>query len=299
MLIRYYHAAAGFPTQPTWSAAIKNQHCATWKGLMVAGVRRHFLESNETWKGHVRKVLSGLRSTKKLPEIEQDGQLTTKKVGPKTGTLFTKTYNLYDNLERKMYKDRTGKLPVKLYRGMKYIMVLFGINSNGILVESMRNRTSGEMVKAYQTLVDRLKERGFKPKLRILDNECLTEFKEAIARNGMDHQLVSPNDHHRNNAKKSLQTFKHHFVAILCGIDVTFPVQRWCRILRQAEHQLNLLRKSRVNLKVSNFGILYGQHNYDANPFPPPGSAVQMHVIPGNRKTWEAHTKAGFYLGNS
>ena len=26
---------------------------------------------------------------------------------------------------------------------------------------------------------------------------------------------------------------------------------------------------------------------------------MQMHVIPGNQKNWEAHTKAGFYLGNS
>ena len=28
-LICYYHAAAGFPTQPTWIAAIKNRHYIT------------------------------------------------------------------------------------------------------------------------------------------------------------------------------------------------------------------------------------------------------------------------------
>ena len=57
-LICHYHAAAYFPTQPTWIAAIKNQHYATWKGLTVAGIRRHFPESDETWKGHGRKVPS-------------------------------------------------------------------------------------------------------------------------------------------------------------------------------------------------------------------------------------------------
>ena len=54
---------------------------------------------------------------------------------------------------------------------MQYIMVLFEIDSNVILVESMRNRTSGEMVKAYQTLVNRLKEQGFEPKMHVLNNK--------------------------------------------------------------------------------------------------------------------------------
>ena len=32
-LVRYYHAAAGFPTKPTWLKAIKNNHYALWTGL--------------------------------------------------------------------------------------------------------------------------------------------------------------------------------------------------------------------------------------------------------------------------
>ena len=100
----------------------------------------------------------------------------------------------------------------------------------------------------------------------------------------MTHQLVPANDHQRKIAEKALQTFKHHFVSVLCGIDVNFPMKLWCRILRQAEHQLKMLRKSRVNPKVSSFEILYNQHNYNANPFAPLGSAVQMHVMPNNRE---------------
>ena len=126
----------------------------------------------------------------------------------------------------------------------------------------------------------------------------LGEFKRAIAKNGMTHQLVPANYNRRNIAEKALQTFKHHFVSMLCGTEVHFPMTLWCCILRQAEYQLNMLRKPRVNPEVSSFEILYGPHNYDANPFAPLGSAVQMHVMPNNRKTWEAHTKAGYYLGN-
>ena len=46
-LIRYYHAAAGFPTKPTWLAAIRNNQYASWPGLDPAAVARYFPESEE------------------------------------------------------------------------------------------------------------------------------------------------------------------------------------------------------------------------------------------------------------
>lgn len=49
----------------------------------------------------------------------------------------------------------------------------------------------------------------------------------------------------------------------------------------------------------SAFEVLYGKHDYNANPWAPLGCAVQVHVMPCNRKSWDPHTKAGFYVGNS
>ena len=43
-LVRYYHAAAGFPTKLTWLKAIKNGQFSTWPGLKEAAVRRSFPE---------------------------------------------------------------------------------------------------------------------------------------------------------------------------------------------------------------------------------------------------------------
>ena len=63
-LVRYYHAAAGFPTKPTWIRAIKNNQYASWPGLTVDIVARHYPDSEETPKGHGRKAPSGQRSTK-------------------------------------------------------------------------------------------------------------------------------------------------------------------------------------------------------------------------------------------
>jgi hypothetical protein len=51
-LIRYLHAVAGFPTKPTWLAAIKNKQFASWPGLTVKAVVKNYPESEETMKGH-------------------------------------------------------------------------------------------------------------------------------------------------------------------------------------------------------------------------------------------------------
>ena len=56
----------------------------------------------------------------------------------------------------------------------------------------------------------------------MLDNEYSGEYKEAIQKNGIRHQLVPPNDHRRNIAEKIIQVFKEHFISVLCGTDI-FP----------------------------------------------------------------------------
>ena len=73
----------------------------------------------------------------------------------------------------------------------------------------------------------------------------------------------------------------------------------WCRLLPQAEHQLNLLRKSRVDPTKSAFEVLRGPHDFNANPWAPLGCKCEIHVAPSKRKTWEEHTKTGFYVGSS
>ena len=125
-------------------------------------------------------------------------------------------------------------------------MVLIEINSNAILVEGMKNRTTGEMIRAYQVLVDRLRSAGVTPKMHILDNECSAKFKEKIKSNNMKCQLVPPHDHRRNIAEKAIQVFKAHFISILCGADKSFSLHLWDRLLGQAEHTLNMLRTSKM-----------------------------------------------------
>ena len=104
----------------------------------------------------------------------------------------------------------------------------------------------------------------------------------------MKFQLVPPTDHRRNTAEKSIQTFKDHFVSMLCGTDDSFPMQWWCQLLRHAGTQLNILRTSKTVPVISAFAHMYGAHNYDSHPWSILGISVQIHVMPSKRRSWEA-----------
>ena len=64
-LVRYHHAVAGYPTEPTCIKAITNKQFASWPGLTVEAVRIYYPELEETHKGHGRRTRIGLRWTKK------------------------------------------------------------------------------------------------------------------------------------------------------------------------------------------------------------------------------------------
>jgi hypothetical protein len=170
------------------------------------------------------------------------GHITPHPPKKKHSLLYAGICNMRDKAVQKIFTDQTGRFPKKSSCGNQYIMVLIDFDSDAILVEPMKNRTSSEMIRAYQTLIDRLRTAGSIPKLHILDNECSQDFRDTIRLNEMTFQLVPPHDHWRNLAEKAIQTFKDHFIAILWGTDKSFALALWDRLLLQAKHTLNLLR---------------------------------------------------------
>jgi hypothetical protein len=103
-------------------------------------------------------------------------------------------------------------------------MVLVEVDGNYIDAEPMKNKSAGSMVKAYIELWTRLTAKGvIRPTTHLLDNEVSAELKAEIIKN-CTIQLVPPNNHRRNLAKRAIQTFKNHFKAILAGVDNSFPM---------------------------------------------------------------------------
>jgi hypothetical protein len=248
-IVRYYHAAAGFPTKPTWLKAIKNNHYASWTGLSYEGVNKHFPESEETHKGHARKLKSGQRSTKKKRRAGTNGEPDPEEMIPRAsdtaasaaaaasenideeennspqareqGIMFKIVQLDVDDggeeeeLLRVIYSDGTGRLPKTPRRGMNYITVMVEIDSKAILAEAMRNRSAKEQCRAYQLLLDRLHSYKIYPKKHILDNEIFDDLKSVIKHNNLEYELVPPHNHRRNIAEKGIQTYKSHLISIL------------------------------------------------------------------------------------
>ena len=62
--IKYLHVTAGFQVKERWIIAIQAGNYVTWPGLTAATIRKHFPNSDETQKGHMKKQRQGVRSTR-------------------------------------------------------------------------------------------------------------------------------------------------------------------------------------------------------------------------------------------
>ena len=301
--IKYLHAALGFPSKETLLAASRLGFLTSWPGLNVTSINKHFPESVETQKGHMKHQRQGVRSTKTQQlqadattqeQVELEKQL--KALKQKHRDIFIRVYE-----EKELvYSDQTGKFPTTSSRGNKYLMVLYYIDGSYIMMEPMKSRHENEMIRAHKVLIERLKSRGFYPKKQMLDNEISKAYEKAIKEQGVDEvERVPKEAHRRNAAEKAIQTAKNHIKAILAGCDDSFPMHLWDRLLPQAELTMNLLRPANANPNISAYQYLYGNHDYDKHPLHPLGCKVQAFNDTKTRRSWEENSKDGYYVGTS
>jgi hypothetical protein len=125
-----------------------------------------------------------------------------------------------------------------------------------------------------------------------MDNEASTALKYFLHSKDIRFQLVPPHIHRKNAAERSTQTFKNHFVAMLCSTDTQFPIHLWDRLTPHAVITLNLLRQSRINPKLSAHAQLHGIFDYNKTPLAPPGTKVILHEKPDHRGSWAPHRTA-------
>eukprot|EP00804_Cyclotella_cryptica_P002957 CCRYP_013294-RA/>CCRYP_013294-RA protein AED:0.17 eAED:0.16 QI:0/0/0/1/1/1/2/0/794 len=292
--MRYLIATAGFPTKATWLAAIRHGNYDTWPLVTVANVHKHFPQLEETQQGHMCSQRQGVRSTKTA--------LCTTPVMPSLAApshplhdIYIKTYDTRDTV----YSDQTVKFPHASSRGNRYRMILFHINSNSIWVEPTKNRTEGELILARAKALSCMHACGLTPWRQVLDNKASTAYKQAILDSGLTYQLVPPDEHRRNVAKKAIQTWKHHFIAVLSGTSAKFPLHLWCQLIPHMERQLNLLRQPNANSKISAYAHLYGPHDYNSLPFVTLGMEALVHDKPNRCKTYSQHCFKGWVIGTS
>eukprot|EP00956_Cyclotella_meneghiniana_P024798 scaffold50421_cov81-Cyclotella_meneghiniana.AAC.3 len=293
--IKWMHAVCGYPVKSTWIKAIKAGNFVGWPLLNEKNVNKYYPETTETDKGHMNQTRKNVRSTKpKATPLETSN--TTSLRGKKMQDVYFKTYDPRETI----FSDQTGKFPTQSQRNNKYIMVMVEIDSNAILVEPMTSKKDKEMIRAYDSLILRLKRAGSVPKKHVLDNEVSEAMKNHIRDDlKLTMELVPPGCHRRNAAEVAIRNFKSHFLSVLAGTADNFPPSLWDRLLPQTEVTLNLLRQSNATPTVSAYAHLSGPFDYNKMPLAPMGCEAQVHEKTDKRGTWAYHSLDGWYLNTS
>jgi hypothetical protein len=148
----------------------------TWPGLMAHAINKHLNLTQATALGHVDQRRQNIQSTSKAPIGIQP---------PLDTDLGTQTHLVYAVVvdQGQLYTDLTGKFPVWSSKGNSFVMVCYIYHCNYVKVVPIKSRSASEWVKAYVTIHQELKVKGFTPKLQTLDNEASTALKNFFTVN--------------------------------------------------------------------------------------------------------------------
>jgi hypothetical protein len=94
-----------------------------------------------------------------------------------------------------------------------------------------------------------------------MDNQATKVIKKILDEQQCDLLLVEPHNHCVNAAKRTIQTFKAHFISALSTTNSKFPLQMWDRLSPQVESTLNMLHPLHTNPNTSAYKAVHGPYN--------------------------------------
>ena len=243
-------------------------------------------------QGHLRQEPQGLQTTQEKIPLEGHTDRYPSRLPTKSHYVFADVYTAIG----KVYGDPTGRFVAPSISGNEYILVVYDYDSNTIFAEPFASRKTGSQIEAYETILSVLTSHGLTPKLLTMDNEVSkapVDFLEPTT----TVQLVPPHLHRRNADERAIQTFKSHFISILCGTNKHFPINLLDKLVPQATLTLNLLRTSRLNPNLSAYSQIFGSFDFNRTPIAPLGTKLLIHEKPGPRASWSPHAIDGWYIG--
>ena len=168
-LLRYLHAAAGFPVKFTWLTGIKSGNFNSWPGLSYSNASKYCPVSVESTQFHLTQARKGLFYTK--PKTPSDTPLPT-----------IKSQELLIQVEpiRKLYTDDMGRFPLHSCSGNHYIMLAFHVATNVIFVEPFYSKQNRHCLATYNRTMTRLKKCGHTTDLKIIYNKSSKAYRINI-----------------------------------------------------------------------------------------------------------------------
>jgi hypothetical protein len=283
----------------TLCKAIDNGQLIGFPNITARMVRKYLPESTATAKGHLNRTRKGLRSTTKgIIKRESDVKIdfTPNKEEVNEVQLFIGA-TIGNQNTGTVYTDQTGNFPVRSFHGNRCQFVAYDYQSNAILVRPLKDQTNKSLLAAFEDVYEYLTNRGFKPQLNVMDNQCSKTIQKFIESSNAKIQLVNPDDHRVNAAERAIQKWKNHWLAGMGTLDPNCPIQLWCQFIEQGQDTLNMSRTSRVNPKLSAYAILDGQFEFDRTPMAPVGTKALVFLDPKKRTTWQSHAVDAWYVG--
>ena len=118
----------------------------------------------ETIKGHMVQSSQGFRSSKKSSNKIHNNQIEKSQQQSNTENILpnqkTKEIHIWDQPISKVYRDDCGRFPIRSRSGNEYIMIAYHCDSNTILQAPFFNRKDKHRIRAYNSIMQKLDDRG-------------------------------------------------------------------------------------------------------------------------------------------
>ena len=139
-----------------------------------------------------------------------------------------------------------------------------------------KNRQAKLIADAWKYCFDRLKDNIYTPEPHILKKKCSDLLNKSFRKYNIDSQRVTPHTHQQNSAEHSIQTWKHHFIAVLATYDTNFPPFKWDHFIPQCDITITIIISSRHQPRLSSHTYLYGNFFFNRSPPDLPGTKERL-----------------------
>lgn len=269
-------------------------HAAGLTALTPDFIRKHYVDTVATAKGHLNRSRKNYQST----------QATTISTPPPDLAAPTPNPSSTSQLRLAVFQptgqhftDATTTFPSSPF----HLLIMYHYDTNYIHVEVCKDNSAATYLTAYNNGLALYAQastanRSLVPTMEKADNAVTIDFIRKILSRGISVQLTPAGNHRTNNAERCIQTMKNHIIAGYHTADPDFPVKAMHLLVPQAEITLNLMRKSRLSNR-SAYAEIHG--DFDSNRFRlhPPGTKVVTLDDPNKRpKQFAEHGPIAFYL---
>jgi hypothetical protein len=323
--VNFMHQSLCNPPKSLLLAAICQGFLLGAPHLSIKAIAKYLPPSLATSKGHMKQPRKGLCSTTpKIPRIDVPSQVQD----PIMPGLFTpinlddisgtephfhiigdiddhSIANIFcfgafaDKTASVIYNKCTGKFPFMLLKGNVCFFIMYHYETNTILATPILGLDSTSILKAYKKNFEYLEQKGYKPKLNVMDNQATKVIKAYLTPQQVSLQFVEPHNHRVNAAKRAIQTFKNCFIRALGTTDANFPVQPWDKLAPQVQDFINLLRHSRVHPNHFAYKMLEGTYNWNRYPMAPTSTQEIIYEDFNTHASWAPHGLNAWLLGPS